>query len=171
LTRSVYFSFHYENDVWRTNVVRNSWVSRGNTAAGFRDNAEFEQVKRGGDRAIDAWIDKQISGTSVTVVCLGSETCNRYWVRREIEKSLARGNGVVIVRIHNIKDQNGELCAPGETDFGLPSDVKLPEYDYVTDNGYDNLGDWVEKSAQIAGRPDLNPPESRYRKHNPWCLR
>ena len=28
--KNIFFSFHYENDVNRANVVRNSWVIRGN---------------------------------------------------------------------------------------------------------------------------------------------
>jgi len=46
MSRHVFFSFHYKNDVWRANQVRNSWVTQGKTAAGFVDSAEFEKVKQ-----------------------------------------------------------------------------------------------------------------------------
>ena len=39
--RNVFFSFHYDNDVNRANVVRNSWVIRGNKDAGFIDNDHY----------------------------------------------------------------------------------------------------------------------------------
>ena len=35
MPRKVFFSFHYERDIWRTNVVRNSGIVEGSAAAGF----------------------------------------------------------------------------------------------------------------------------------------
>lgn len=72
-------------------TVRNSWVTQGKEAAGFIDKAEFEQIKRQGDLAVHRWIDKQLEGTSVTVVLIGSETLNRSFVKYEICKSLQKG--------------------------------------------------------------------------------
>ncbi|HEC91575.1 MAG TPA: TIR-like domain-containing protein, partial [Candidatus Atribacteria bacterium] len=82
MARRVFFSFHYERDVWRSNVVRNSWVAKPDReAAGFIDSAEFETLKRQGEEAIKRWINRQLEGTSVTVVLIGSETYKREWVR------------------------------------------------------------------------------------------
>ena len=48
MARHVFFSFHYKNDVWRANIVRNSWVVRDDkTAAGFIDAADFEKMRCG----------------------------------------------------------------------------------------------------------------------------
>src|SRR6266849_904694 len=66
MARRVFFSFKYE-DVARAMVVRNSWVTQGREAAGFIDAAEFEELKEEGNNAIQAWIDDQLDGTSVTV--------------------------------------------------------------------------------------------------------
>jgi len=41
MARSVFFSFHYENDINRAMIVRNSWVTKGIQEAGFKDKAEF----------------------------------------------------------------------------------------------------------------------------------
>ena len=68
MARRVFFSFHYDNDINRSMTVRNSWVTQGKEAAGFVDKAEFEQTKRKGNQAVYNWIDKQLKGTSVTVV-------------------------------------------------------------------------------------------------------
>ena len=73
--RKVFFSFKYE-DVSRAMVVRNSWVAQGKEAAGFIDAADFEDIKRQGDQAIKNWIDKQLNGTSVTIVLVGEKTCD-----------------------------------------------------------------------------------------------
>jgi hypothetical protein len=163
MTRRVYFSFHYEGDVWRTNQVRNSWVTKSNgEPAGFQDAAEFEAVRKEGDAAVERWIDKNLEGTSVTVVLVGEHTCNRYWVRYEIQQSIDRGNGVIFIKIHNLKDQNGNTCPEGALDFGGIDVSGYPVYYWVNDNGYDKIGDWVEASALAAGRQELGPPPYRY---------
>ena len=170
MARRVYFSFDYK-DVWRANQVRHSWVTKKDRdAAGFFDSAEFETVKKQGDAAIKRWIDKNLEGTSVTVVIIGQDTCNRRWVKYEIDKSIERGNGLIGVYAHNLKDQNGATCQQGELDFGKVdgehdfSDL-FPVYDWVNDEGYNNIGAWIDASALAAGRPELGPPPYSYSGH------
>jgi len=175
VTRRVYFSFHYDNDNWRANQVRNSWMLKPDRqSAGFWDHAEWEQVKRGSDPEIKQWINRQMEGSSVTCVLIGSDTCTRKWVRYEVQRSIEEGKGVIGIRIHNCKDKEGNTCAPGDTDFGLFNgktfDELFPTYDWADDDGYNNLGDWVEQAAQVAGRLDLEPPASKPRKYS-QCLR
>jgi len=176
MARRVFFSFHYERDNWRASQVRNSWVTKPDRQiAGFWDKAEWEQVKQRGDPAIKAWIDNQLKGTSVTIALIGSETCDRKWVRYEIEQSIARGNGIIGVRIHNLKDKDGNTDDEGDLDFGLVDGVHTFEelfdvYDWKEDDGYNNFADWVEQCAIISGRPELLPP--RYRSIEPQnCIR
>ena len=146
MARKVFFSFKYR-DVSRAMVVRKSWVTRGQQAAGFIDAAEFEQVKRRGDAAIKAWIDNQLVGTSVTVVLVGAATCRSRWVTYEIEASKARGNGLLGVDISKIKDLAGETSERcGEIPAGYPF------YLWNTQDGYNNLGTWVEAAATAAGK-------------------
>ena len=52
MARRVFFSFHYQRDVWRANVVRMSGVVIGSAAAGFHDASLWEEAKRKGDAAI-----------------------------------------------------------------------------------------------------------------------
>lgn len=167
MARMVFFSFHYEEDKWRANQVRNSWVTKPDReAAGFWDAASWEEVKRKGEEAIKRWIDKQLEGTSVTVVLIGTETFDRKYVLYEIEKSYERGNGLLGVYIHNLKDQYGNVVKKGDNPFKYryipePDGKKpflseifypTPTYDYIDDDGYNNLGAWVEKAAKDAGR-------------------
>jgi hypothetical protein len=147
--RKVFFSFKYE-DVTRAMVVRNSWVTQGKEAAGFIDKADFEAVKKQGDRAIQNWIDKQLDGTSVTVVLVGEDTLSSRWVQYEINKSLERGNrgnGLLFIDISKIADLQGNTTERGGT---IPNG--FPLYLWNKDNGYHNMGDWIEKAAQTAGR-------------------
>lgn len=108
MARSVFFSFKYQ-DVSRAMVVRNSWVTQGKEAAGFIDSADFEKIKQQGDAAIKNWINKQLDGTSVTVVLVGEKTCGSRWVKYEINKSIERGNGLLGIDISKIKDLKGIL--------------------------------------------------------------
>ena len=88
MARRVFFSFHYERDVWRANVVRKSWVTKPDRkTAGFIDAAEFEKIQRQGDLAVKRWINSQLKETSVMGVLIGTETYTRRWVRYEIIKS------------------------------------------------------------------------------------
>ena len=147
MARRVFFSFKYKQDVSRTMVVRKSCVIQGKEAAGFIDAADFEELKKKGDDAIRDWIDSQLEGTSVTVVLVGEKTCSSRWVKYEIQKSIERGNGLLGIDISKIKDLNSntsERCG------------KIPEgYDFYLwniDKGYENMGDWIEEAAKLAGK-------------------
>ena len=145
--RRVFFSFEYEHDVFRANVVRNSWVTQGKEAAGFEDAADFEEVKKGGDAAIKKWIREQLSGTSVTVVLVGSHTCASRYVQYEINRSEAKGNGLLGIDISKIEDLSGnttQRCGQ------IPEGYKF--YFWKRDDGYANMGDWIEAAARDAGR-------------------
>lgn len=147
MARRVFFSFKYKPDVTRAMVVRNSWVTQGKEAAGFVDAADFEKIKRQGDVAIRRWIDNQLNGTSVTVVLVGSLTCSSRWVKYEIEKSKERDNGLLgidISKIENLYGQTTQRC--GQIPHGYPF------YLWNKDNGYKNMGDWIEAAAKAAGR-------------------
>lgn len=144
--RRVFFSFKYR-DVSRAMVVRNSWVTQGKQAAGFVDKADFEKIKRQGDQAIKRWINQQLHGTSVTVVLVGQYTCNSRWVKYEINKSIERGNGLLGIDISKIEDLQGntsERC--GKMPKGYPF------YLWNKNNGYENMGAWIEEAAKQAGK-------------------
>ena len=145
MARKVFFSFKYE-DVSRAMVVRKSAVTKGEEAAGFIDKADFEKIKKQGDQAIKNWIDAQLKGTTVTAVLVGAETCGSRWVKYEIEQSIKRGNGLLGIDISKIKDLNGETS---ERCARIP--VGYDFYLWIKDDGYNNLGDWVEKAAKAAG--------------------
>jgi hypothetical protein len=143
MARKVFFSFHYQRDLWRVNVVRNSGLVEGISAAGFHDASLWEETKRKGDDAIRRLIDDALNGTSVTVVLIGAETANRKYVSYEIEKSIKRGNGILGIRVNNIKDQNGRTDPVGAVPALLVR-INAPVYTYE----YGQLGIWVERAYQ-----------------------
>ena len=156
MARRVFFSFHYDNDVWRANTVRNSWVTQGKEAAGFIDKAAFEKIRRTGDKAVKNWIDEQLMGTSVTVVLIGRETLDRPFVQYEIEASRRRGNAIIGVTIGGIKDQY-QSTSQSQSKYTQINGVWFDEiidgfYDYVLENGYLNMGTWIESAARNKGK-------------------
>jgi hypothetical protein len=159
MARRTFFSFHYERDVWRAGQIRNSWVTKDREAAGFWDAAKWEEVKKKGEDAIHKWIDDQLNGTSVTVVLIGAETSTRKYVDYEVTQSHKRGNGMLGIYIHNMKDANGKTDTKGANPFDKwtfknseGTVVTYPTYDWVNNDGYNKLGDWIEAAAKKAGR-------------------
>jgi hypothetical protein len=158
MARQTFFSFRYKNDCWRASIVRNSWVTQERKAGGFFDSAEWEEVKRKSDPAIASWINNQMNGTSVTVVLIGSDTAGKKWIDYEIKASHDRGNGLLGIHIHGIKNSLGYTSLKGKNPFNNftfkrnGQVVTFPVYDWVADNGYQNMGAWIEKAALAAGR-------------------
>jgi hypothetical protein len=147
MARRVFFSFHYQSDVWRANVVRNAHIVDGTAAAGFHDASLWEETKKQGDAAIKKLIDDALNGTTVTVVLIGSQTASRRYVAYELERSRARGNGLLGVYVHGIKDQNGNTTAMGQAPAAL---IAAGAPTYIWDQA--SFGAWVETAAKKAGR-------------------
>ena len=105
------------------------------------DKAEFEAIEQQGDAAIRRWIDQQLIGTSVTVVLVGVYTCSSRWVHYEIEASRVKGNGLLGIDISMLQDQYGRatLCC-GRLPLGYSF------YNWINDDGYSNLGQWVRNA-------------------------
>jgi hypothetical protein len=162
MARRVFFSFHYDRDVRRVVQVRNSWIVRKeHEAQPFYDKAEFEEVKKraGG---IEKWIEEQLKNTSVTVVLFGAETYDRQWVRHEIKRSYELKKGILAIDIHSVKDpQKGadvqgrnplEYWGIGEGLQRKTFDRMYSTYDWVRDDGFKNMTNWIEAAAKAAGR-------------------
>lgn len=114
MPRRVFFSFHFGNDYWRTQQVRQIGALEGQPIA--TPNA-WEEVKRRGDAAIQKWIDENMYGKSCLVVLTGAQTASRPWVRYEIAKAWSDGKGVLGVRIHRLLDRDGRISAAGANPF------------------------------------------------------
>ena len=164
MARRAFFSFHYERDVWRAGQIRNSWITKPDReTAGFWDAVDWEEVKKKGEDEIHKWIDNQLKNTSVTVVLIGAETNNRPYVDYEIQQIRKVGNGLLGIYVHNMKDRFGLTDTKGKNPFDFwytttESGQKVyfnqlySTYDWVLNDGYNNLGSWIEKAAEDAGR-------------------
>jgi hypothetical protein len=158
VARRVFFSFHYARDVRRIQQVRNSWVvrERGESQP-FYDGADFEDAKKraGG---IENWIENQLKGCSVTAVLFGAETYEREWVKHEIKRSYELRMGILAIDIHNIRDPLNGTDRSGRNPLdhwssgGKPFTAIYRTYDWVRDDGYNNIAGWVEQAAKAVGR-------------------
>lgn len=159
MARRAFYSFHYKPDNWRASKVRNMGVIEGNRPASDND---WETVTKGGDAAIQRWIDNQLSGKSVAVVLIGANTAGRKWIKYEIKKAWADNKGVLGIYVHNIEDRDGNQSTKGSNPFddftisgkSMSSVVKAydPPYStssYVYNHIKDNLADWIEKAIEI----------------------
>lgn len=78
---------------------------------------DWEEVKKGGDVAVQAWIDGQLSGRSCALVLIGKDTAGRKWIKYEIEKAWNDGKGLVGVYIHNLLDASSNQTTKGRNPF------------------------------------------------------
>lgn len=158
MARQVFFSFQYKPDVWRTSQVRNIGAIDGNKPV--TDN-DWEEVIKGGDKAIKEWINDNLYYRKCTIVLIGENTANRKWINYEIEKSWNDGKGIFGIYIHNLKNSNGDQSDKGKNPFDYVTADKIrlsdkvkcynPPYSTST-NVYDyikeNIADWVEKAIE-----------------------
>ena len=138
VVRRTFFSFHYQVDVTRAHVVKNSWVTKDEREdAGFFDASVFESKQRAGDDTLRRFLTDALNGTSVTCVLIGGQTAFRKWVRYELVRSFYRGNGLFGIRIHGIRnlDRPPQLGSYGEDPF-----------DHLAYHVYNDRISWQEES-------------------------
>ena len=148
MARRVFFSFHYQRDIWRVNQIRSIPNVTGCAAAGFQDASIWEEAERKGATAIKALINKGLENTSVTVVCVGSQTAGRTYIDYEIDQSIARGNGIVAIQIHHLRDKNNKTSPAG----AIPSKIIEGGYKAYKYVDHERLGKRIEEAANAAGR-------------------
>lgn len=137
-------------------------VIEGNRPASDND---WEDVKKGGDKAIQNWIDTQIKGKSVAIILIGENTAGRKWINYEIEKSWNDGKGVFGIYVHNLKDLAGNQSSKGTNPFEayILNDVSMAKivksynppfsssksvYNHIKEN----LSNWIEEAIEIRGK-------------------
>lgn len=112
--RQIFYSFHYDNDVFRVQQIRNIGTLENNEPVSAND---WETVKRGGEASIKRWIDENLKNKSCLVVLIGTGTASRKWVKYEIEKACNDGKAVLGIYIHNLKCPRNGTCSQGVNPF------------------------------------------------------
>lgn len=162
MARKCFYSFHFDNDNWRAAKVRNIGKLEGNQVVS--DN-KWEEIKQGGNQAIQNWIDAQMNGKSCLILLIGSATAGRKWIKYEIKKAWEDGKGVLGIHIHRILDVNNRASSKGVnplSDFSLdgkPLTSIVNTYDPPFSDSSDvynfiskNIESWVETAIQIRNK-------------------
>ena len=140
--RKIFYSFHYQRDIWRVNQIRNALM-----VTGYPQNAPlWEEVKRKGDMFIKKMIEQGLKNTSVTIVCLGAHTAERKYVNYEIEQSIKQGNVIICLQIHHLLDQNGNADPAG----AIPSILKSHNYKIHKYTDHAKLEACIEEAVKAA---------------------
>lgn len=160
MARKVFYSFYFKDDSQRVSQVKQIGAIEGQP---LLSSNEWEEVKKGGDKAIEEWIAKQMKGKSCLVVLIGADTAGRKWVNHEILKAWNDSKGVVGVHIHNLKNLAGKQASKGVNPFtgleitstkqSLSSIVKTYDPPYtdskkVYDHIKEHLETWVEEAIE-----------------------
>lgn len=146
MAHRTFFSFHYQRDVQRASVVRNSSKFKSSITPEWIEASIWESARTTGPAAVRRLIDNALVNTSVTAVLIGARTSSRRWVQYEIDASLERGNGLIGIYINNIKDFAGGIDLRGVN----PLPAGFPTYDWINDDGYNRLGRWVDDAYDAA---------------------
>lgn len=151
--RQIFYSFHYDKDVWRVQQIRNMHVIEGNEP--ISKNA-WEDVEAGGDAKIQKWIDDNLRYRSCLIVLIGSDTAGRKWIDYEIKKAWKDGKGVFGIYIHNLGDSIGKTDTKGKNPFlgtnftKNGNSVTLATYDPPSTNVINTLKANIESWIEIA---------------------
>ena len=158
MKRPAFFSFHFDNDIWRANQVRNIGAVEGNQPVSGND---WEEIKRGGSNAIANWIDNQLKYKQIVIVLIGSATASRPWVMYEIKRAWELGKPIMGVHINALENRLGRQSAKGDNPFEkikLTNGTLLSQWVPVytpwshgtSKDAYNdirmNLGNWVEST-------------------------
>lgn len=110
---AVFYSFHYERDVNRVQLIRNMGRVDGQETLNAQ---EWETLRREGNEAIASWIDSQMKYKTAVVVLIGQETASRLWVKYEIQKAWSDKRPLLGIRIHGLSSM-GVTDTPGADPF------------------------------------------------------
>lgn len=157
IKRQIFYSFHYNNDVFRVQQIRNIGALEDNKPVSAND---WETVKKGGDRAIENWIDNNMKYKSCVVVLIGEETAKRPWVKYEIRKAWQDGKGLLGIYINNLKDPKTGKCTKGTNPFnqynfqdGNGNEITIPCKTPSTSDAYNsiknNMEAWIEEAIKL----------------------
>jgi hypothetical protein len=159
MAKKVFLSFYYAEDVRRVSQIKQMGAL---AAQPVLDANSWEQVERGGDPAIQGWIDREMKGKDCLVVLIGSHTAGRRWVNYEIEKAWNDGLGVLGVHIHGLRDPHDGASTMGHNPFagvvvaGKDLEAVVDTYNPTSTDVYGAINTyiegWIDKAVSAAAR-------------------
>jgi len=155
MKRQVFYSFDYDRDVFRVQLIRQIGKLEGNTQVTAN---KWEELQLKGDSHIKSWIDENLRYRSCLIVLIGERTANRKWVQYEIKKAKELEKPMFGIYIHNVRALNSAYSPKGSNPFSLISHDVFDLGHYVktyNPNGYDayndirnNISSWTEEAIK-----------------------
>ena len=121
MAKSVFYSFYYDRDVHRVQLVRNINALEGQP---LLDAQKWEEVRRGGDRGIEKWIHDEMAYKKAVIVLIGRQTAGRPWVNYEINKAWKDKKPLLGIRIHGLSSL-GTVDSPGTSPFNAAAGIPV----------------------------------------------
>lgn len=152
----VFYSFHFDNDVMRVQLIRNIGSIEGNAPT---TPNEWERLKQTGKNAVENWINQNMKYKRCIIVLIGSDTAGRPWVKHEIIKAWNDGKALLGIHIHNIKCPRNGTSRKGRNPFdlikfddGRTLSSVVPCYDPSSFNAYgeisNNIAGWIDHAIR-----------------------
>lgn len=127
MARTVFYSFHYKNDVHRVQLIERMGALEGQPILNAQ---EWEKIEGRGSAAVQRWIDDQMKYKRSVVVLIGRQTSTRPWVKYEIEKAWNERRPLLGIKIHGLSSM-GAVDTEGSNPFekaDVPSHL-IPVFD------------------------------------------
>lgn len=123
MNKNIYLSHDRLNDIWRTHMFAQivGGLIRPRLMIPSDDWSNIEGAK--------TEIRHFLENTAVTVVLIGSKTAGQPWIHYELVESIARGNSLLGIYIHNMEDHNGNASCCGPKPF-VQDGICFPAYDW-----------------------------------------
>ncbi|MBX3088402.1 MAG: TIR domain-containing protein [Cryobacterium sp.] len=126
MAKSVFYSFHYDRDVHRVQLVRNINSIDG---APSLNGQEWESVRRQNQETVQKWIDSQMNYKKAVIVLIGQETSTRPWVLYEIQRAWSMKKPLLGVRIHGLASMSDGPDRLGGDPFAAANISNIPIFD------------------------------------------
>lgn len=128
----VFLCFEYQGDFWRVQRLLDAEVFAPLEVSGVFGPLDWNTARQAGDVAVRRLILDALEQTQVTLLLIGTNTATDTWVTFALKQSIARGNGLLGLHIHMLKDEF-RIDAPRGRKPALPEGAVLPTYDWDGD--------------------------------------
>ena len=156
MKHSVFFCYDYGRDRFRVcQVAENLPLIETFNVKGIWDEGSWLMAGKRGGNSLNSMIDRELDGTSVTVVLIGHKTYELDYVDYAISESCSRGNAIVGVKIDKLLDLGGSYDVAGKNPLAkfrinereTLSDI-FDTYDWIKDDGETNLVSWINDAIR-----------------------
>ena len=151
--RKIFPSYDWD-DAWLVNQIINLPEILGHEAIGFAKGVPNEEIKED-DNKIRKWIEENIKKCSCLILFCGENMYESKWVKYEIKLARKLRKGRFIIYLKGLKRKDGTICEKGIDPYKYhnlysSSGYVIKKYNWDSDNGIDNINDWIEYAINRA---------------------